>query len=54
MNIARDRKGLIKYIQYLRYGPSHLREPGRVFAKLACIAKMLKMSVQKIRYLLQD
>ena len=43
----------MQYVQLLRYGPVHLREPGKVFAKLACIAKMLKISVQKVRCLLQ-
>ncbi len=45
MKVQRDREQLIEYVKTLRYGPPNFRSPGKVFAKLKNIGKMLKISV---------
>ena len=48
----KDRRALISYVHLLRYGPSSLRQPGRVYADVKCIARLLGISSQMIRKLL--
>jgi hypothetical protein len=54
MNIGEDRAQMINFAMILRYGPQNLRKPGKTFYKLRLIAKLLKCSVQKVRYLLEE
>ena len=45
MNIRKDREELIGYVEMLRFGPAHLRKPGRTFQKLRTIGKLLRISI---------
>ena len=40
-----DVKCLIGYVEMLRFGPPHLRKPGRTFQKLRLIGKLLRISI---------
>ena len=42
------RQELADYIELLRYGPRSCRSPGAVYATLAQISKMVKLSTTKI------
>lgn len=48
----KDRRALISYVRLLRYGPSSLRQAGRVYADVKCIARLLGISSQTVRKLL--
>jgi hypothetical protein len=52
--IEKDREGVMQYVKTLRYVPTHLFQPGKVFAKLFSFPSLLIISTQKVRCMLQD
>ena len=54
MEEIKEDGGLRHYIQVLRWGPTQQRQTGRPFLKIIQIARMMRMSRQKVRRLLED